>query len=209
MKKTIIISLFILSGFPVSARVLPDDDSALVIRRISEAASRVTSLECDFIQTRHISLLSSDMQSTGRLDFIVPDKLRWEYVTPENFVFILNGNSVALQKKGKTEVSDANRKKMFREIARMMMNNLTGKSLADEKSFGTEVSAEGSQWKVTLFPLKKELKQFLSRFVMYYDEGRTAVVKVEIYEQSGDFTTIQFNNHKNNKTLEDGLFRTE
>ena len=116
-----------------------------IIQEISAASSRIQSLQCTFIQTKHIAMLNDKLVSRGKIIYQQPDKLLWQYTTPYSYTFIINRQQVIIRNGQRTDVIDANRNRVFKEIARMMMNSLRGQCLTDNKSFQVTVSSGRTQ----------------------------------------------------------------
>lgn len=180
-----------------------------IIEQINLASSQMLSMECDFTQTKHLSILDDKMVSEGRMYYQQPDRLRWEYMTPYNYAFILNQNQVMLKNDKRSDVIDVNQNKMFKEIARMMMNSIAGTCLSDQKSFKTEIEVLGDEWVATLYPLKKDMKQMWTRLVLHIRPDLKAVYRVEMHESSGDYTVIDLKNIKMNKPIEAEIFKID
>ena len=51
----------------------------------------IVSLEADFVQTKHVALMSEPQVSTGHMTYRAPDYLRWEYLTPQAVVWETDG----------------------------------------------------------------------------------------------------------------------
>lgn len=101
-------------------------------QKINQAAAALNTMQCDFIQTKHLRMLNDKMVSKGKMYYQKSDKLRWEYVTPYAYVFILNKDKVLVRNKGRNDVIDVNRNKVFKEVARIMMSSVVGNCLSDE-----------------------------------------------------------------------------
>lgn len=206
MKKTIIISMaFLLAALTASAQ----DSEAQIRQKIAAAAQAMTTLQCDFVQTKQLRMLNDKMMSEGRMYYSQSDKLRWEYVKPYQYIFILNGDHVLLKNKQRSDVIDVRQNGLFREMARIMMNSLVGSSLKDDRTFKTAIATEGSQWVATLTPLRKDMKQMFQRIVLHFDRRQATVSRVELVEKSGDQTTIDLKNVRKNETVDPSLFAVE
>lgn len=163
--------------------------------RIIEAAARMSSIDCDFTQTRHLSIMDQNIVSKGRMSYSKPSKLRWEYLTPQQMAFVIDGADVKVETGGKAaDAQQGNR--MYREIAKMLMKCISGELLADSRTFGTSVSENGKEIVAVLVPKKGELKKMWSRMVMHFDAKTLNAVKIEIEEAGGDTTVIDFYNTK-------------
>jgi hypothetical protein len=53
----------------------------------------IVSLEADFVQTKHVALMSEPQVSTGHMTYRAPDYLRWEYLTPQAVVWETDGKN--------------------------------------------------------------------------------------------------------------------
>ena len=100
-----------------------------------------------------------------------------------------------------------NKNKMFKEIARIMMNSVLGKVLTDKTDFKASVAQSGQYYIVTLLPQKKEMKQMFTSILLHYDTKLKLVTKVEMHEKNGDSTLIELQDIKKNVTVNASLFK--
>lgn len=177
-----------------------------IIDKINAAASKLSTMQCDFVQTKSVKLLNDKIVSKGKMYYSQPNKLRWEYITPYTYTFILNDNKVALKKNNKNSVIDVNQNKMFREIVNIMMNSVVGKCLTDKKSFKTTVKDASSEWIATLLPQSKELKHMFTKIVLHFDKKQSVIVQVDMYEKNGDQTIISLINIVKNKGINETVY---
>lgn len=104
-----------------------------------------------------------------------------------------------LKKGNRNDIIDVNQNKMFKEIARIMMNSVLGKCLTDKKDFKVSLLNQDNSYIATLVPQKKEMKQMFAKIVLHYNRESSMIVKVDMYEKNGDNTIIELINiHKNN-----------
>lgn len=202
MKK--IISVFFIIMIPIVCFSQSTDQQ--IISKINAAASKLMTMQCDFVQVKNVKLLNDKMTSKGKMYYSQPNKLRWEYTSPYTYTFILNGNKVTLEKNKKSNVIDVNQNKMFREIVNIMMNSVVGKCLSDKKSFKTTVKDSSTEWIATLVPQSKELKQMYSKIVLHFNKQQTVIVKVVMFEKNGDTTTISLQNIVKNKSINEKVY---
>ncbi len=177
-----------------------------IIEVISAAAQQMRSMQCDFTQTKHLKMLNDDMVSKGRMAYAQPSKLSWEYVTPYTYTFILNDTKVLLKKGDRGDVIDVNQNQMFKEIARLMMSSVVGKSLTDAKSFQTSMAESGQEYVATLLPQSKDLKRMWTRLILHFDKEKKTVTKVEMHEKNGDSTVIELQNIRLNPSIDEKTF---
>ena len=175
------------------------------IREIDRAIGKISSMQCDFIQTKHIKMLNNDMVSEGQMKY-KPNKLKWEYKRPYQFLFLVNGSNVTMLRNGRKEQINTNQNRVFREIVNIMMSSVVGKCLSDTKNYKTSIVAQGSTWLATIVPLRKEVKQMVTKFVITFDKNIGAVTQVVLFEKNGDCTTIKLRNIKLNTVITDETF---
>lgn len=177
-------------------------NSQKVVQQISQAAQSMKTMQCDFVQTKHLKMLNDKMISKGKMYYQQADKLHWEYTTPYTYTFILNGSKVLLKKGTRNDVINVSQNKMFKEIARIMMNSVVGKCLTDTKSFKTSISESQSEYVATLIPQTKDMKQMWTKLVLHFNRKQMMVSKVEMHEKNGDRTIIELLNAQTNKTID-------
>lgn len=204
MKRFLISLLFSLSLLCVSAQ-----NQQAIVEKINKACAEMKTMECDFVQTKYLKMLNDQMVSKGKMSYQQPSALRWEYTTPYTYTFVLNDNKILLKNNRRKDVIDVNQNKMFKEIARIMMNSIVGKCLTDDKAFKTTIEETSAEWVATLLPQKKEMKQMWSKLILHFDRTKNAVVKVEMYEKTGDRTVIDLMNTKTNHPIDQKVFSVD
>lgn len=177
-----------------------------VIQEINKVATNLKSLTCEFIQIKHISLMNEEITSKGRMYYSQWNRLRWEYLSPYSYVFLLDGTTIFLKSVDKTDKIDIRNSKIFQEIARIMMNSVTGKCLVDTSDFDVAISNLNLEWKAQLVPQRKEMKQMFTHICLYFDKSANMIRKIELFEKSGDKTTIQLKNIITNRSIDEDVF---
>ena len=137
MKRYLLLLLVCLSLVSVSAQTL---NEAQIRQRVNQAAAAMKTMQCDFVQTKHLKMLNDVMVAQGKMYYQQRSKLRWEYTNPYAYTFVLNGDKVLLKNRQRNDVIDVNQNKMFREIAGIMMSSVVGNCLSDDKTFKTTIA---------------------------------------------------------------------
>lgn len=204
MKRLLIfmLSLCLVSISAVAQRI----NEAAVKSHINAAAARLRTMQCDFVQTKHMRMLNDKMVSRGRMYYVQPNKLRWEYTSPYTYTFVLNNSQVMMSRGKKNQVIDVNQSKVFKEITRIMMNSMVGKCLNDGKDFKTSIAGTSTEWIATLVPLKKNMKQMFKTIKIHFNKQRSMVSVVELLEKNGDRTVIELRNVRPNQSINGNLF---
>ena len=202
--KRLLILLFVFVSVHLS--LTAQQSEAQIRQAITQAASAMKTMQCDFIQTKHLRMLNDKMTSKGRMYYQQTNRLRWEYTSPYSYTFILNDDKVLLKNAQRNDVIDVNKNKLFREIARIMMNSVVGTSLTDDKSFKSTIATNGSEWTATLLPQRKDLRQLFQKIILHFNRTNAMVKQVELIEKNGDKTVIELNNIRTNEKISADMF---
>lgn len=184
-------------------------ESRKMVAEVCAAAAEMTSLQCDFVQVKQLSLLQTVLTSEGKMYYKGGDRLRWEYTSPYVYTFVLNGDRVILKSSEKTDVLSVRSSKMFQQIARIMLNSVTGRCLADGGDFRVTMYKGGKEWEARLVPQQKELAALFSEVCLHIDPKLRMVTVVELKERSGDTTRIEMKNVRKNETIDNAVFSVQ
>ena len=108
-----------------------------------------------------------------------------------------------------TQVVDVEQNKVFRRIAQIMMDSMTGRCLNDRRSFKVAMFSEGNHWVARLTPLQSEMKQLFSSLSLTFDALRHIVVRVEMKEKTGDTTLIELQQIKKDAPIDAQLLQVD
>ena len=193
----------------ISSAYSQNMSEAQIRTKINQAASQLQTLQCDFVQTKYLKMLNDKLVSHGKMYYKKSDKLRWEYTTPYHYIFILNGSKVLLKNEKRNDIIDVNQNKVFKEIARLMMNSVVGKSLSDSRDFSSKIASSNSELIATLTPMRKDLKQMFKEISLYFSRNTSLVYKVILVEKNGDKTVIELKNAKKNESINTNIFNVD
>jgi len=203
MKKGLFIIYLLLTAH---VTLMAQQSETQIRQKISQIASSMKTMQCDFIQTKHLKMLNDEMVSKGRMYYQQGNRLRWEYTSPYTYTFIINDDKVLLKNSQRNDVIDVNKNKLFKEIARIMMNSVVGNCLNDEKSFKSSLSVSGGAWVATLLPQRKDMKQMFQKIVLHFSQKQAMVTQVELIEKNGDRTIIDLKNIRTNEAISTNMF---
>lgn len=207
MIRLLFILLAMMSSWPLLGQTkLTAEQQKQIIEKIDQTASAMKGMQCDFVQTKRMKLLSKEMQSKGIMYFKRPNKLRWQYIAPYDYTFILNGDKVQIKSSKSTKNIDVQGNKMFRQITNIILNSVTGGSLKSSSDFTVEVYKKDNTYFAKLYPKKKELKQLYQVIEIYFDSALTMVNSVRMVEKTGDETRVNLINTKLNIAVDEKMF---
>lgn len=174
--------------------------------QINKAAAQLSSMQCEFVQTKHLKMLNKSMVSNGKMYYQKSNKLRWEYTTPYKYTFILNGSKALLKNNNRTDVVDTNKNRMMKEIGRVMMNTVMGNCLQNDKDFKTSITSTQTEYVATLLPQRKDIKSMFQKIILHFNRKNSMVTSVELVEKNGDRTVIELKNVKTNVPISQNMF---
>ena len=210
MKKITAIMLVILSTVAIveaqTLKKVPQEQKDVIVRSIAGNVSAVKSIQCDFRQEKSVSLLNDKVVSKGRMYFS-DGNLRWEYLTPYSYVFLVNGQDVVVKSDDKTTKMDSRSGQLYKRIAPLMANTISGSNLVQNNDFNVEVYENGSKYVAKLVPVQARMKKMFSEISLYFNNNQNIVEKIVIAEASGDKTTIEILNAKTNVKVPDSVFK--
>ncbi len=211
MKRILFLAISLFIGSAVMAQdytALNPDEKNRVMETINSAAANIGSMTCDFSQIKELSLMDDNITSYGKMYFNGGNRLRWEYIKPYHYTFILNGNSVLLISDDKQDKIDIGTNRIFSNIASIMMGSITGKCVQDGKEFRVSIYSSDRAYKIELTPVRKELRQIFSKINLFFDRANSIVNRVELLENTGDRTVILLENITQNKPIDEAVFNT-
>lgn len=206
MKRLIIILGAMMSFTAWAQTKLTAEQQKQIIEKVDKAAQAMSVMQCDFTQTKTMKILSKEMQSKGVMYFKKPDKLRWQYTSPYDYTFILNGDKVQIKSTKSTQNIDVQGNKIFRQITGIILNSITGGSLRSSADFNVELYKQGNTYFAKLYPKKKELKQMYQYLEIWFDPALTQVSSVRMVEKTGDVTLVKLLNTKFGTKIDEKMF---
>lgn len=182
-------------------------EQQMIIKKVESASQTMKSMQCDFTQTKTMKLLKKDMQSKGVMFFQRPDRLRWQYIAPYDYTFILDGDKVHLRSQRSSQQINVQQNKVFRQITSIILNSITAGSLKSNADFSVELYKQDTSYYARLLPKKKELKQIYRWIEIYFNPRLTMVSSVKMLEKTGDVTTVKLQNVKTNIKIDAQQFK--
>ena len=174
-------------------------------KQFTKASQATQSIQCDFTQTKNLSMLSDKIVSTGQFWFKRENKVRMEYKKPTYYLLVINGSDIKTKDGQKENKVSAKSNKMFDQVNKMMIDCVQGTVLSNS-SFATRVFENASSFLVQLEPNTKSLKGIFKSIDLFVDKKDYSVTSMRMDEQSGDNTVITFQHKQMNSNIPDAVF---
>lgn len=206
----LLISVFYTLSVMVNAQEFtPVKDVEAVKKKLKATSASIHSIAAEFVQEKHLSILETPAVSNGKFYYRAENKVRWEIVTPEPYLVIINGSEMTVVENSKTKKYDTRTNKMYGKINEVMMGSIKGTLGDDTRKYRQEYFESSTHILMKLFPLEKMAKKYLEEIHVFFDKKDYDVSSIQMLEPGGDYTEIRFFNKKLNSELSDKLFLPE
>ncbi len=207
MQNYILYFFFLLLSANVSAQSYSTmKDSKSFQNKLREVAKNTQSLQSDFVQVKHLDVLSEDIESEGKLYYKNENLLRWEYTTPIQYLIVMKNGKLSIKDNGKVSSFDLSGNKTFQKVNEMVVRSLQGDLVLDELEYSYQFKENSSNYLVIMTPKEKKVQEFMKSISIYFSKKNYAVSEVKMQEQSGDYTIMKFKNKKINASISDKIF---
>ncbi len=201
--------LLLSMGFVSASGFLNTRQQAQFLRQMTDAARTMENFRADFVQQRHLSVLSEPLRSQGICFFEAPDKLRWELTAPFRTVLIYNASRVAKFEMEKDHLRKMNfgGGDMMRKVLKQIISWMQGDFNSAEGIYDLRIE-KGAPAKLELIPKSEKLRQSLHSIQLFVHASTYRVFRVRIQESDTDYIQIDFKHMAENLGLPPALFDT-
>ena len=168
-------------------------------------AKNLESLSSDFVQTKYIQLMEDSAVSKGKLYYLSPNVLKWEYSAPYNYKILFKENQLFINDDGDKSVTSLRSNKLFEKLITLISGSINGKLLADRENFDVSFFRKEGKISAVIIPRDASLKQMFSEIILIFsNDNRLSAVLLK--EEAGDYTQIEFKNIKLNQKIDPAIF---
>ena len=189
MKRYLLFTVYCLLFTALAAQGLSEQK---IIEKMTSAAEAIKTVRCNFTQTKHSKLFKEAVVSQGKMSYSRPDKLRWEYLSPEPFTLVVDGDSLTMLDAAGKPNRNANATRMVRGLTSMILGSINGDKLFDDRMFATQIFDDGKHYRAEMTPRRKEMQRMFQKITFLFDKNSHTISTVVMTERKGDATTIQF-----------------
>jgi outer membrane lipoprotein-sorting protein len=200
MKRSLFITTLITMGLIFAEMASAQDWASL-----KGTFMNIRSVKAEFLQKRYLKILTKPLLSEGKLFFYIPDSLRWEYLNPLRTVMLQKENSIQIynfsEGAWKPEMGQAveARRMVLAEISQWFQGRF------DESKIFKHVYSPGPPARVTMVP-GEGINRFIQRIEIVLSAKPGVIDRVEIEEDGGSRTSIEFRNVEINSSFSSEVF---
>ena len=195
---------------PRSQELRPSERVSVLLDRVRVEQNRLLSLEADFIQIKESALLVEPVESQGGFAFSAPDRVRWEYVSPNPIsILIVNEEMTTWYR----DIQQAERVSVGRQSQRVLEYLGTGSSMDDLLEYFlltmTVPIDETEPYVLELAPKFDKVAKRIQGMTIWVDPELFLPLRLRYVEADGDVTDLRFESLRVNEGVPDEHFELE
>ncbi len=202
-KYLILFFLFIANTAFAQYKPVPGNDAFR--SQFTAASSGINTISADFTQVKTLAVLSEKLTSKGKFYFKKENQVRMEYTSPYQYLMVINGSKVSIKDGSKTTTMSARSNKMFQQINQLMMDCMRG-TVFENKNFSVRLFEDADTYLAEMTPVTKQMAGLFKKVNVIMNKNSFIVSRVQMFEPSGDYTSMNYSNQKLNASLPDALF---
>lgn len=158
------------------------------IEQLMHSLAAVQSSQATFVELKHVALLTTPLQSRGRLVYVAPGKLEKHTLSPREESLVLQGDELTVESGGRKRRLQLQDQPVVRAFVESIRSTLAG-DLATLRSFYA-IQLEGSErrWRLILKPGDRQVQEIVSEIRIV--GSRDAITHIEFLETGGDRTVM-------------------
>jgi outer membrane lipoprotein carrier protein len=176
-----------------------------VARQVDERYNHLQTLTADFTEIYQGS--GMERTESGTLWLKKPGKMRWEYRSPEEKLFLSDGHDGWLYLPTEKQVRKSSMKKL--DDIRSPLAFLLGKTKLEKELAGLSFAPDLQTWHpddVILRGIPRGMEETLRQVVLEITPDH-AIARILLYGTDDSITEYRFSNHKENVAVPDAKFR--
>jgi len=172
--------------------------------QIRGATGAIKTIRADFIQEKHLKILSRPLVSRGVFYYQTPNSLRWEYTSPVRSILLMHKGKISRYiKAGNDFVDDSRMDSKGIQVVLQEIALWLGGRFSDDPVFDAALK-KGR--KIVLTPREKAFSNIIEHIDLRLSDTPGIIESVTIYEGQDSYTRIEFINTEINKEIKESIF---
>lgn len=173
---------------------------------LAKNTTGIQTIQSDFTQVKHLSLLADKITSKGKFYYRKEDKVRIEYTAPFRYLLVMNAGQIMVKDEQKTSRINTRNSRMMQSVNRIMVDCMRGSVFANP-DFKVTAYENGSNYLLSLAPANDVMKKMFKQIDVYLAKSNFDVDRLTMTEQAGDYTDMNFTRTQHNAALNEALFK--
>jgi len=178
-----------------------------LVDRVKIEQSHLKTLEAKFTQTQQSAMLVTPETSTGGFSYAAPDRVRWEYTTPNPISVVIKGEQMT------TWYHDLKRADLLKigRYSNQVFKYLGASGNMDSlvEYFTVRLTApprKGAPYQMELIPRFSRISKRIKSMTLWIDDETFLPVRLKYVEADGDWTEYKFSDMKKNAGIPEDRF---
>ena len=156
------------------------------VAQLMHALAAVRSSQAAFVELKHVAILSTPLQSSGRLVYTAPGRLEKHTLSPRRASLVLEGDELTLESGDRKQrrTLQLQDQPMVRAFVESIRSTLAGDLATLTRFYELKLDGAERQWRLTLKPRDPQVQEVVSEIRI--GGSRDAITSVEFLETSGD-----------------------
>ena len=170
------------------------------------AADRVTSVQAQFVQQKHLPILAKPLISKGTFYYQAPDSLRWEYRWPLRSILLMHHGQIKRYVEGPQGFSEEKGTNL--QAMQVILGDITqwlAGHFDDNPMFNARLEPGR---KIILTPKDKALSAVIQRVELVLSRQPGVMERVLIYEGPDSYTEMIFSDTVLNQPIDSAVFQS-
>jgi outer membrane lipoprotein-sorting protein len=172
---------------------------------LKSAAGPIKSVSAEFVQEKHMKILSRPLISSGVFYFQAPSALRWEYRDPLRNILLMTSDGT--ERYVGTDAGFVRESGVNLQAMQVVLEHITQwlEGRFDENPMFAANLEPGP--KITLMPKEASFAKMIQRIELVFSNRPGVIESVIIHESGDSFTRLVFKNVVLNPSLDASVFR--
>jgi len=203
--------LFILAAFVVSLVSLQAQDDEAARQKALELFKNTNTVEATAVMTKHNTMVTKDVTSTGKVYFKKPNKMCLTFNEGADML-LMNGDTFTMVTNGKAQSVSGKGNSQFDALKTLAKSLTSGETEEIDLSDVADVDIErkGNLMTMTIAPIvtdaKAKRKMVFQSYVVTIDTKAMEIRSLRMNEKGQNYTQYDFSNYKLNGNISDSVF---
>ncbi len=195
---------------PRAEGVAPEERLGLLVERMRIVQEGIETLEAEFVQRKESALLIEPEEALGRFYFAAPDRVRWEYTTPNPISMVIDGERMTTWYR---DLEQAERIDIGRQSQRVLEYLGAGSSLVTLLEYfdvALHLPTDPREpLQLELSPRFERVARRLAGMNLWVDPELYLPVRLTYVEADGDTTDYRFSAFRLDQGIPDERFELD
>ena len=206
MRHLLTLLIVTMTALAAAAQVSGIADMQKFESKLKETSDKLTSIESDFLQVKHLDMFDEDVTSKGKFYYLKDNKISLDYSQPLSYLIVINGSRLKIVADGKKSVMQLNTNKMMNEMQDMITACMVGDLNRMNDSYNLKYQEDNNQYIISITPRSKQVKDYVSAIEIRLSKADMSVDQLRMYENEADYTDYKFSNKRFNQLKDESRF---